>query len=81
MATNDEPLNYVERQIEQIINHPSYHPLNGSNLALHDIGLIKLKKPIEFQPNIIPICLPQDGAVFDEETAWITGWGRLGNVF
>ena len=43
----------------------------------HDIGLLRLNKPIKFQDNIMPICLPEDDEDFVGESAWVTGWGDL----
>ena len=43
----------------------------------YDIGLLRLNKPIKFQDNIMPICLPEDDRDFVGDTAWVTGWGDL----
>ena len=32
---------------------------------------------MEFQPNIIPVCVPEDDSDLVGQTAWVTGWGRL----
>ena len=45
---------------------------------MYDIALLKLDQPIEFQGNIMPICLPQDDNDFEGKSAWVTGWGYLG---
>ena len=46
----------------------------------YDIALLKLDRPIDFQDNVVPICLPQDENDFLGKTAWATGWGNLGKV-
>ena len=51
---------------------------SGDNDYKYDIALMKLNHPIEFQANIMPICLPQDINDFVGRRAWVTGWGRLG---
>ena len=43
----------------------------------YDIGLLRLDRPLKFQDNIMPICLPEDDNDFIGETAWVTGWGNL----
>ena len=73
LATEDEPLNYIERKVNKFVKHPNYY-LDEDN----DIGLVKLDQPIEFQANIMPICLPHVDEDFKDKTAWVTGWGHLG---
>ena len=50
----------------------------------YDIALLEMQSPVSFQPNIIPICLPEDT---DDNlvgrTGTVTGWGRrteFGNI-
>ena len=73
LATEDEPLNYIERKLNTFLKHPKYYQDKDN-----DIGLVKLDPPIEFQANIMPICLPQVDEDFKNEMAWVTGWGQLG---
>lgn len=47
----------------------------------YDIALLKLDRPMEFQANVIPICLPQDENDFQGKTAWATGWGNIGKGY
>ena len=73
LATEDEPLNYIERKVNTFFKHRKYFQDNDN-----DIGLVKLDQPIEFQANIMPICLPQVDEDFKDKTASVTGWGDLG---
>lgn len=34
-------------------------------------------EPVVFQPNIIPVCVPDNDENFIGQTAFVTGWGRL----
>lgn len=34
-------------------------------------------EPVIFQPNIIPVCVPESDENFIGRTAYVTGWGRL----
>ena len=53
----------------------------------NDIALLKLATPVDYDVNIIPICLPPDDNKLVGEKAWVKGWGRLyegkynGNTF
>ena len=48
---------------------------------------LKLANPVDYDVNIIPICLPPDDNKLVGEIAWVKGWGRLyegkynGNTF
>ena len=43
----------------------------------YDIALLEMKSNIEFQPNIIPICLPNSASNLVGQIGTVTGWGRL----
>ena len=73
IATEDEPLDYLERKVKNPITHHKYHQDND-----YDIALLKLDEPILFQANIMPICLPEDDNRFVGKMGWVTGWGNLG---
>ncbi|KOB68616.1 Serine proteinase stubble, partial [Operophtera brumata] len=34
-------------------------------------------EPVTFQPNILPVCVPDDDEDYVGKTAYVTGWGRL----
>ena len=34
-------------------------------------------EPVKFQPNIIPVCVPDSDEDLVGSKAWVTGWGRL----
>ena len=42
-----------------------------------DIALLKMDKPVEFQPNIQPICLPGTDNLLDGQAGIVSGWGRV----
>lgn len=48
-------------------------------LIEHVIGDINFRfyEPVVFQPNIIPVCVPDGDENFIGRTAFVTGWGRL----
>ena len=53
-SSTSEPLSNIERKIAKKIVHPKYNFFTYEN----DLALLKLDKRIDFQDNIIPICLP-----------------------
>ena len=52
----NEPDDHVERGLDKVIVHPDF----DSKRLENDIALLKMAgEPLEYQPNILPICLPQ----------------------
>lgn len=47
-----------QRAVSAIIKHRNF----DSNTYNHDIALLKLRKPITFSKNILPVCMPTDNA-------------------
>ena len=41
------------------------------------IFISRFYEPVTFQPNIIPVCVPEDDEDLVGQEAWVTGWGRL----
>lgn len=66
-----EPLPYQERSVSQIIKHPDYY----SGALYNDISLLILDSPLTIAANVLPICLPDQEAVFDSSRCFATGWG------
>ena len=70
--TTNEIYGHVEHEVHSLVAHPEYH--KG---ALHnDIALLFLKTPVKFEPNIAPICLPDDTEIFDHQKCFVAGWGK-----
>jgi len=69
--SQSEPLPYQDRAVQQIIRHPQYY----SGAFYNDIALLILDSPLTLAVNVLPICLPQQGAVFDGSRCIATGWG------
>ncbi|XP_051994118.1 transmembrane protease serine 3 [Xyrauchen texanus] len=69
----DQPVSGSEAlSVEKIIYHTSYNP-EGLN---YDIALIKLKLPLSFNDQVVPICLPGYGETFEAgQMCLISGWG------
>lgn len=59
------------RAVSAVIKH-RYFDANTYN---HDIALLKLRKPIEYSKNIMPVCLPTDEFDPAGKTGIAVGWG------
>jgi hypothetical protein len=73
LASEKEPYGYVERKVQIIASHPNFDPRTFE----YDLALLRFYEPVQFQPNIIPICLPEDEDNFLGKSGYVTGWGRL----
>ena len=64
--------------IDQIFKHPKHNPPNID----YDVALIKLKKPIKFNNDVRPVCLPRKDFPLGTK-CYVTGWGHTrwqGNI-
>ncbi|XP_046682656.1 serine proteinase stubble isoform X2 [Homalodisca vitripennis] len=73
LSLEDEPYGYQERRVQIVASHPQFDPRTFE----YDLALLRFYEPVTFQPNIIPVCVPQDDTNFVGSTAYVTGWGRL----
>jgi len=60
-----------EVQIKRTIIHEGW---NRAKLT-HDIALMELKTPVQFNNYVQPVCLPNQSAIVGKE-CYITGWGK-----
>lgn len=63
---------HINRRITRIITHVNFDKASYE----YDIALLRVDEIIPFQPNIIPICLPDTDSDLVGEEGWVTGWGR-----
>ncbi|XP_037050829.1 serine proteinase stubble-like isoform X2 [Bradysia coprophila] len=73
LAEEEEPYGYQERRVQIVASHPQFDPRTFE----YDLALLRFYEPVEFQPNIIPVCVPETDENFIGRTAFVTGWGRL----
>merc|ERR1711872_51206 len=52
-------------------NHPSYNSRNNDN----DFAVIQLARDVLFSDTIMPICMPNPSANYDNSVATVAGWG------
>lgn len=65
--------NAIVIQGEQMYIHPEYRGLPDFR---NDVGLLRLKTPIKFSPNIQPACLPGPEFTNYDQLLTAVGWGR-----
>lgn len=63
----------IERKVKKLYIHPKFNKF----LLEDDMALIQLDRPVEFDMNIQPICLPEKSDDFTGEDAFVSGWGYL----
>ncbi|KAG5316140.1 STUB proteinase, partial [Acromyrmex insinuator] len=74
LANEDEPYGYQERRVQIVASHPQF----DARTFEYDLALLRFYDPLlPFQPNVLPICLPDDDETYVGRTAYVTGWGRL----
>lgn len=74
LAHEDEPYGFQERRVQIVASHPQFDPRTFE----YDLALLRFYEPLlPFQPNLLPICLPDDDEEYIDRTAYVTGWGRL----
>ncbi|XP_012142990.2 serine protease notopleural [Megachile rotundata] len=74
LANEDEPYGFQERRVQIVASHPQFDPRTFE----FDLALLRFYEPLlPFQPNVLPICLPDDDETYVGRTAYVTGWGRL----
>ncbi|XP_078264707.1 uncharacterized protein LOC144598439 [Rhinoraja longicauda] len=68
-----------QRDVLMIVPHSYFQRHTFDN----DIAIIMLKKPLQLNRNVVPICLPQrnfaEKVLMNEKTAIVSGWGRVQN--
>ncbi|CAG4963918.1 unnamed protein product [Colias eurytheme] len=73
LANEEEPYGFAERRVQIIASHPHFDPATFE----YDLALLRFYEPVTFQPNIIPVCVPDNDDDYVGKTAYVTGWGRL----
>jgi len=74
VLNTNEPDAHVDRRIKKVVTHRSFDKITYE----YDIALLEMHDgPIKYQPNIIPICLPDNDNRLVGQVGTVTGWGRL----
>lgn len=59
----------VTKNVRRVIVHRDYNAQTFEN----DIALLELDSPVEYQPHIVPICLPNDFEINVGQYGYVTG--------
>ena len=74
LGNEEEPYGFQERRVQIVASHPNFDPRTFE----FDLALMRFYEPVlPFQPNVLPICVPDDDEDYVGQTAFVTGWGRL----
>lgn len=73
LSTESEPYAHLERRVQIVASHPQF----DSRTFEYDLALLRFYEPVDFKPNVVPICIPDNDKNFVGEDAYVTGWGRL----
>ena len=73
LNSDAEPHTHIDRKVQIVASHPKFDPKTFE----YDLALLRFYDKVDFQPNIVPICVPEEDTDLVGETAWVTGWGRL----
>ncbi|XP_048461107.1 coagulation factor VII-like [Rhincodon typus] len=66
-------------EVEKVVMYPTYN--SSRSRYDHDIALILLKTPIQFNSLVIPICVPEkrfaEKVLMSQAYGMVSGWGQL----
>ncbi|CAH1402815.1 unnamed protein product [Nezara viridula] len=65
--------------VRRWIEHEKYYgPQYDAGKTVNDIALLLLAKPLQFNPNVGPLCMPTGKYNIENKWVKLTGWGQLG---
>ncbi|XP_060844575.1 transmembrane protease serine 9-like [Rhopalosiphum padi] len=64
---------HMERKIKRVVRHKGF----DQRTLYNDIALLTLDKPVKFDKQVHPICLPTSRSMYAGQTATVIGWGSL----
>lgn len=74
LGSEEEPYGFQDRRVQIVVTHPNF----DQRTYEYDLSLMRFHKPLlPFQPNILPVCVPDDDEDYVGDSAYVTGWGRL----
>jgi len=74
LSSDSEGTKYsVTKNVRRVIVHRDYNAQTFEN----DIALLELESAVDFQPHIVPVCMPTVEEVTVGSKCYVTGWGRL----
>merc|ERR1712088_703789 len=75
-----EPLESESYRVELITLHPDFRYML-TQPDRFDVAVLKLDRPVAYQDNILPICLPTSDYDLVGKIGVVAGWGKTDNSF
>eukprot|EP00095_Tigriopus_kingsejongensis_P007951 maker-scaffold756_size101639-snap-gene-0.17 protein:Tk07951 transcript:maker-scaffold756_size101639-snap-gene-0.17-mRNA-1 annotation:"serine proteinase stubble" len=76
LYNNLEPLPSQQFGVVDIFAHPHYHFTPQADR--YDVAILRLDRPVRYQPHISPVCLPLKNQDIPEHTSgMVAGWGAM----
>jgi len=75
-----EPLESESYRVEHITLHPDFRYML-TQPDRFDVAVLKLDRPVDYQDNILPICLPTSDYDLVGKIGVVAGWGKTDNSF
>jgi len=76
----EEPLDSQTYKVDHITIHPEFRYML-TQPDRYDVALLHLDRPVFYQENIIPICLPPLDIPLQGKVGMVAGWGKTDNSF
>lgn len=76
----EEPLESQTYKVDHIVIHPEFRYML-TQPDRYDVALLHLERPVFYQENIIPICLPPSDISLEGKVGMVAGWGKTDNSF
>jgi len=76
----EEPLQSKTYKVDKIKIHPDFRYML-TQPDRYDVALLHLDRPVFYQENIIPICLPPLDLTLEGKVGMVAGWGKTDNSF
>jgi len=76
----EEPLDSQTYKVDHIVIHPDFRYML-TQPDRFDVALLHLDRPVFYQDNIIPVCLPPGDISLSGQTGLVAGWGKTDNSF
>jgi len=75
-----EPYPSSIRSVVEVRINPRFHYML-TQPDRFDVAVLRMDYPVDYRPNILPVCLPADHADYTGYMAIVAGWGKIDNSF
>ncbi|XP_065565648.1 trypsin-1-like [Artemia franciscana] len=71
ISSKDDGLDTLHVNVEKIFVHPLWNEKEFKD----DLAILRLEQEVDFDPNLVPVCLPRGDETFTSKSATVSGWG------